>query len=72
MVRGWLKPLPEDIFSLRVPIEYASMNASVSQYLTQGRFAWLTRIAYGDWSIYLCMSIGCPQCCLSHLTPFGT
>ena len=59
VAQDWTKPPPDAVFNLRIPVDYASIQAAVSfpypssEYKVEG-FCW-TEIS--GWTLHLCMPI---------------
>jgi hypothetical protein len=70
VAHDWTKPPPDAVFNLRIPVEYASLQAAVSyaypcsEYEVEGLYS--TEI--GGWALHLCMPFFLSfQFCVQHV-----
>ena len=59
VAQDWTKPPPDAVFNLRIPVDYASIQAAVSpshplfEYKVEG----FCSIEIGGWTLHICMYI---------------
>jgi hypothetical protein len=57
VAQDWTKPPPDAVFNLRIPVDYASIQAAVSSVYLSSEYEveGLCSTEIGGWTLHLCM-----------------